>query len=121
MSKAFALIRFRKTGNIYYGIYNGTVDMLSPKICTPEECYDPSSDCYCAISYLEDTLYDYYEYPEDADWDIVDIYSDYGYGFYWEGVGSESLELIKEGCMPWEEYDYLPHGKPQWVEEFLNN
>ena len=121
MSKAFALIKFRKTGNIYYGIYNGTVDVLSPKICTPEECYDPSSDCYCAISYLEDTLYDYYEYPEDADWDIVDIYSDYGRGFYWQGIGSESLKLIKKGCIPWEECDYLSHGKPPWVVEFLNH
>lgn len=30
MSKSVALVKFKKTGNIYYGYYNGTCDVLSP-------------------------------------------------------------------------------------------
>ena len=51
MSKSVALVKFKKTGNIYYGYYNGTCGVLSPFLCTPQECYNKEYDCYEAISY----------------------------------------------------------------------
>ena len=51
MSRAFALIKFNKSGNIYYGCYDGTCDVIYPSICTPQECYDKEDDCYKPKSY----------------------------------------------------------------------
>ena len=101
-------------------MYSGIGAILSPTIYTPEEWYSSSLDRYCATTSLGNILY-VYEYPEDADWDTIDIYADFEYGLYWQGIGSESLKLIKEGCVPYEECDELSRGKPQWVEEFLND
>lgn len=120
MSKSYALIRFYKTGNIYYGVYNGTVDTLYFNICTAEDCYDKELDGYYLIHYLcnkqEDVL------PKGApDLDDVDIYTSYGGGFYWKGRGSESLKMVLEGLSPWEfEYDSVIDGKPDWAERFLS-
>ena len=128
MSRAFALIRFNKTGNIYYGLYNGTSDILNPNICTPEECYDSENDVYDCINYLESKRWPN-SYPDTNDWDIVEIYSDYGKGFWWRGVGSESLRLIKNGLDPWgvsnpfslnnNEITIIDE-MPQWVQNFLS-
>ena len=38
MSRSFALVKFKKTGNIYYGCYDGTCDVMYPFLCTPQEC-----------------------------------------------------------------------------------
>ena len=54
MSRAFALIKFKKSSNIYYGCYDGTCDVMYPSICTPQECYDKEDDCYKPISYCEE-------------------------------------------------------------------
>lgn len=84
MSKAFAFVKFQKTGNVYYGYYDGTTDVMCPLICTPEECRNENG-CCCPISYLgkSDKWRDYDEMRKDlSDLDDIEIYSDYGYGFY---------------------------------------
>lgn len=123
MSRSYAMIRFKKTGNIYMGCYNGTSDILLPFICTPEECYDEKVDCYCSISYCQD-IKDQREtwYLPDGvtDLDECEIYSDYGGGFYWSGVGSESAKMISEVLDPFE-YCYeemVFNRRPEWVDDF---
>lgn len=125
MSASFGLVRFKKTGNIYYGCYEGTSDLMLPFICTPEECYDEKIDCYCAITYCRNIegQYETWLFPDDvADLDDIEIYSDYGGGFYWNGTGSESVKMIKDYLDPWERcYKNMKDGQPKWVEEFLKH
>lgn len=125
MSASFGLVRFKKTGNIYYGCYEGTSDLMLPFICTPEECYDEKIDCYCAITHCRNIegRYATWLFPDDvADLDDIEIYSDYGGGFYWNGTGSESIKMIKDYLDPWEQcYKNMKHGQPKWVEEFLKH
>lgn len=124
MSDSFALIRFNKTKNIYYGAYVGTVDLLLPAICLPEECYNKEFDYYNPINYCRKITYNtsnsYRDLSQEEDLDDVEIYSDYGGGFYWFGKGSESLKLIDNFSLdPWR--DSCPNdGIPLWVIEFLN-
>ena len=121
MSASWGLVRFNKTGNVYWCCYEGTSDILNPFICTSEECYDGSLDCYCAISYcrnLSDRTRSW-ALPEVDDLDSVEIYSDYGAGFYWPGYGSESLKMLGGYLNPWEEcYEKMVDGRPKWVDEF---
>lgn len=125
MSASFGLVRFKKTGNIYYGCYEGTSDLMLPFICTPEECYDEKIDCYCAITHCRNIKgrYATWLFPDDvADLDDIEIYSDYGGGFYWNGTGSESIMMIKDYLDPWEQcYKNMKDGQPKWVEEFLKH
>lgn len=121
MSAAEALIRFNKTGNIYYGCYEGTVDFLNSFICTPEECYMDEWEAYSPILYCRklQSDNDYCQFPEVNDLDDVEIYSDYGDGFYWKGKGSESVKRIKYPLAPFEQDESYPiDGQPDWVKEF---
>lgn len=126
MSSSFALVKFKKTGNIYYTYYNGTSDTICPFLYTAQECYDPKIDCYCAISYGR-TLWGQHSsrtFPDNVtDVDDVEIYSDYGGGFYWDGTGSESIKMINPILDEWGELA-LPNeksGMPEWVDEFLKS
>lgn len=124
MSRSFALVKFKSTGNIYYGCYNGTVDVLLPFLCTPQECYDEKIDCYCAITYCMELSRksDVWRFPDDVtDLDDVEIYSDYGGGFYWSGKGSESIKMVDYASQdPWETpCEDIVDGMPEWAEEFL--
>jgi hypothetical protein len=56
MSDAVALVKFKTTGNIYFGCFDGTSDILIPFLCTPEECYDEELDCYCSIIHCRNLL-----------------------------------------------------------------
>lgn len=122
MSRTYGLVRFNKTGNIYFGCYNGTSDVMIPYICTPEECYDEKVDCYLSISYCQDLSRQHgtWEFPDNVDdLDEIEIYSDYGGGFYWPGIGSESVKMIKDYLNPYEEcYDEMTDGQPDWVKQF---
>lgn len=118
MSSAFALIRFQRTGNIYYGVYHGASDSLYLHICTKKD-----RDRYGLFRYICEMVDDD-PIPKDvpSDLDDVDIYTDYGGGFYWKGKGSETLKMVLENLMPFEvdTYDSLLDGKPYWVEKFLS-
>lgn len=124
MSASFGLVKFKKTGNIYYGCYEGTTDIMIPYICTPEECYNEERDCYCAITYCRKlSSQQSWRFPDDiADLDDIEIYSDYGGGFYWRGTGSESIKMIKNYLNPFEEvWEDMKYGEPEWVKEFLEH
>lgn len=93
MSRAFGLVKFIDTGNIYMGVYDGTCDVFYAKIFTAEECYDEKTDWYNCFAYIDKLL------ENDGEWEIkklspVEIYSDYGGGFWWKGFGDESQKLI---------------------------
>lgn len=124
MSGAFALIKFKKTSNIYYGYYEGSSSILRPHICTPEECYDEQYDWYDPKSYIK-TLDETktWEFPDYApDIDDVEIYSDYGYGFYWRAKGSEIYRMVDHSSC-YDEDGYLfveeKRGQPKWAKKFL--
>lgn len=125
MSASFGLVKFKKTGNIYYSCYEGTTDIMIPYLCTPEECYDEKTDCYWAITYCRKLgdQHKTWKFPDDiTDLDDIEIYSDYGGGFYWSGIGSESIKMIKNFLMPYEEcWEDMKNGEPEWVEEFFKH
>lgn len=123
MSADWGLVKFKKTGNIYMCCYEGTSDILNPYICTPEECYDEQRDCYCAITHCRmiGASHDDWAFPDYVqDLDEVEIYTDYGGGFYWYGTGSESIMMIKGPLDTWafDEDASVIDGRPKWVDEF---
>ena len=124
MGASFGLVKFKKTGNIYYGCYEGISDIMIPFICTPKECYNEQNNCYHPIIYCRtlDSQYKTYNFPDVvADLDDIEIYSDYCGGFYWSGTGSESIKMIKNYLNPLiEVYSDIKYGKPNWVKEFLD-
>lgn len=74
---SYGLVKFKKTGNVYYCCYEGTSDIMIPFLCTPEECFDKSFDRFCAISYCRE-LGDKaktWEFPEVDDLDDIDYNS----------------------------------------------
>lgn len=123
MSKSFALVKFKKSGNIYYGCYDGTCDVMYPSICTPQECYDKEDDCYNPISYCE-------KLGDTKNWKIresltnlddIEIYSDYGGGFYWDGTGSESEKVIVTFLAPFDQCPKdIKDGQPEWAKNLLH-
>ncbi|MBQ4523522.1 MAG: hypothetical protein IJA10_11315 [Lachnospiraceae bacterium] len=119
MSAASGLVRFKRTGNIYMCCYEGTSDIMIPFIFKPEECLQDGY--YHPISYGR-KLGDENEWnkPDVDDIDEIEIYSDYGSGFYWEGEGSESAKVITKGTNFGYIYDYT-NGKPKWVTDFWNS
>lgn len=125
MSAAYALIKFKKTGNIYHGCYEGTSDTMNPYICTPEECYDEKLDCYCSITYCRDLAKGRnWIFPDNVpDLDEVEVYSSYGGGFYWNAVGSESIKMIDNPLNEYGELDYgvETYGTPDWVTEYAKS
>ena len=121
MSKFAALIKFNKTDNIYFGCYDETCDIMYPNICTPDDCYDEKAHCYLPIVYCEQHFVSYLEDfvgRNIKDKDEIEIYVDYGNGFYWKGFGSESDKLIIEGIDPKLNYT---DGIPDWAKFIERN
>lgn len=89
--------------------------MLSPFLCTPQECYNKEYDCYEAISYCN-------KLNNLTNLDDVEIYSDYGGGFYWDGTGSESEKVIVTFLVPFDQCpEDIKDGQPEWVKDFLHH
>lgn len=121
MSSTFALVKFKTTGNVYFGCYDGTSDILIPHILTPEECYDEELDCYCSIIECRKLAqYKSWMFPFDELVDDVEIYSDYGGGFYWSGTGSETIRMVREP-LNMSTYYETKDGMPEWAREFLES
>ncbi len=122
MSRAYGLCRFKKTGNIYACCYNGTVDIMQPRLLTIEQATD--EDGYLAviskIYYSNNCGWEELQRDPPNDLDKIEIYSDYGGGFYWNGIGSESRQVIWEGHEPFDKFE-IKHGQPKWVTDFWIN
>ena len=138
MSRSLALIKFLDTGNIYMGVYNGTVDVLYPYIFPKEKCWDPVSQGYCYLDYVDKN----FEMLEAKTEPIVDstqaldveIYSDYGGGFFWDGKADENAcKVLDEYLNPWgknypdpwtgdtSDCIFITDGKPEWVKEYMKD
>lgn len=117
MSATYGLVKFKTTGNIYMCCYEGTSDIMIPFIFKPEECY--TKDGYNVISYgRELAKKNNWDIPKVSDVDEIEIYSDYGGGFYWQGKGSESLKVITSGYDFDEDVHDYEDGRPEWVSVF---
>ena len=121
MSKEWGLIRFCKTDNIYVGCYYGTVDLMCPAICTLNDCYQKENDCYSPVDYCLFKKINIPDKRDIEDLDYIEIWTRYGGGFYWTGLGSEKYKAIIEGCDPWgsELLGYPIDGKPKWAVDFM--
>lgn len=123
MGASTALIRFKKTGNIYMGCYESIRDTMNPYICKPLDCYDKKRDWYRAITYCRDIAKDRdCIFPKDVpDLDEVDVYSDWNFGGWFSAIGSESARMIDQwpldefGELDW---DAIRQEKPDWVDAF---
>ena len=122
MSATTVLIRFKKTGNIYMGCYEGTSDYVKPYICTPKECWDEKFQVYSSITYCREIAKNKdYVFPKDApDLDEVEVYSDWGFSGYFKAVGSESFKMIECPTDEFGELDWdaIIREKPDWVTGF---
>jgi hypothetical protein len=137
MSDSIALMRFKDTGTILMGIYDGTCDILCSYMYKPEffmdedgtfSVFSKRNECFKL-----DDHYDRIE-PEYTDDEVsdVEIWSDYGGTFWWEGKAVEKYGYILPMYIdPWRlEYDEtertylrvcdLVDGEPDWVREFLD-
>ena len=122
MSASWALIRFKKTGNIYMGCYEGTSDTMNPYICTAEECLDEKYQVYSSITHCRNIAAERdWIFPENvSDLDDVEVFSDYGFGGVYSAVGSETARMIdcpldEFGELDW---DKISHTKPDWVDVY---
>ena len=120
MSRVFGLCRFRSTGNIYWCVYDGTSDLMYPWLGKSKDITDDDGHINVFNILKEDRPWEPVEQPTDID--EVDLYSDYGGGFYWHGTGSESNKLILSNLTPFDEcYDYITDGFPDWVSSFIED
>ena len=114
MSRANGLIKF-KDGSIKWTIYNGTVDQMHPLY------YNTNEEAWKG--------YKHDDYPEVCkhEKETVEIYSDYGGGFYWEGkccttcksIGYDYTDPYGDEITGENRLDYTD-GMPEWVKEFFN-
>ena len=84
MSSALAAVRF-PDGRVRWTIYHGTSDVLSNAL------YDSPAGAWLGPRWFGNG-------PHGA-WEAVDIYSDYGGGFWWRGVASK-VKIRSEFCQP---------------------
>lgn len=111
MSKSEGAVRFND-GKIMFFIYDGTSDIcISSLHETAFEAWQNRKDAKCRCKENEK----YYE--------SVEIYSDYGNGFYWKGKACRACKVIASGLDPWgcyfEEGSSITNGKPDWYIEYL--
>lgn len=136
LSRTLALIRFEDTGNIYMGVYDGTSDILYSCFASAERCWDEQDQCY---KYF-DTVSEFCKTNQDisyfeSDISNIEIYSDYGGGFSWEGKGVEKCGIVLpkyrnpwiciEPYDPWtgkpnDDYIDVTDGVPEWAQTFMN-
>lgn len=93
---------------------------MNPWLRTTEEITDDDG-CRSVFGILKENR-PWKPVEEPTDTDDVDLYSDYGGGFYWHGTGSESSRMILSNLMPYDEcYDDMKDGYPEWVNDFLTH
>lgn len=119
MSKALGLVKF-SDGEIFETCYNGTVDIMWRFFISKEKL---DKNFYGDIFYFyENSRNNTYKGPSLYD-EIVEIYSDYGKGFYWKGLANKKYKCITSGIDPYNEleYDEIKDGQPNWVKKYLKD
>ena len=105
MSHANGKIRFVSDGAILHYEYDGTSDIALPLLHKTEESVNENwrrgkwETCVCGN-------------PDES----VEIYSDYGGGFYWFGRGCRNCSVITSGHSPYEEGRKINNGRPSWAK-----
>lgn len=120
MSRAIALIKFND-GTILRGCYNGTSDFISQWLISDEELEQKyEGSCFSWDSKKWDN-YDneYIDTDEIYDAEDVEIFSDYGNGFSWNGKASKNNKVITSPTML--EYVTWSNDIPKWVLTYFKN
>ena len=119
MSRSEALIRFKKTGNIYYGCNDNCSDTMMPNIVNTESLkIYPGFDYF---SYREENEKTKNEYLTDKlsklndEVDEVEIYI-CDYDSCYSGIGSEKYSILLFD----NDHTKILDSKPQWVIDFDN-
>lgn len=104
LSHASGKVKFND-GTVMHYEYDGTSDWVIPKFYnTHEEMWDNWRK------------YEYIENHCEHDIEDVEIYSDYGNGFYWKGKACRKCNMIIGELSPFN-YDHIiiVHGQPDWI------
>ena len=104
MSRAYGVVRFQSDDKLLYYLYDGTSDICVPSLC------DNIDDIW------KDNGWKKCNCNQD---EPVEIYSDYGGGFYWQGRACRHCMCITEKINPWEECKLkeITDEQPQWISE----
>ena len=122
MGKVYTLVRFSKTGNIYYGSYDTIGQRARNYICTPKEAYDAADDIYDMTAFWREkekrdgcNAYTHECLTGiEPDYDDVEVYVPCLHMTFLS-KGSEQRKLISgwtRGSSP------TKKGMPQWVKGF---
>ena len=108
MSRASLAVRF-PDGLILHGIYRGTTDIACCILySTSKEAWDR-----CLSKSLD--LDRICKHDESA-CEQVQVYTDYGGGFYWASCACRQCRFITGITMPFDDcLDEMVHGKPDWM------
>ena len=105
MSSSYGAIRFKSDGKLLYYLYDGTSDICIPSLCDDiEDIWKDNGWSRCKCGHDES----------------VEIYSDYGSGFYWEGRACRHCKAITKSLEPWSNEDEIvsiTDGQPEWLKE----
>ena len=130
MSRCLALMRFKDTGTILMGIYSGITDVVYPRMFPCEHFWNDEQQCYFIFEHEYDCLNYNHEHIRLENAVDVEIYSDYGGGFYWEGRAVEKYGYI----LPYYQTPFgnnhpfyldddnsivVYDGIPNWAKEFM--
>ena len=125
-----ALMKFKDTGTILMGIYCGTTDYLLPYMFKPEffmledgtySVFSKEHEC-SGCCYENGYIVEIPPYTCD-DVSDVEIWSDYGGTFWWNGKAVEKYGyILQEYRCPFDtdESIGLHDNTPEWVTEFLD-
>lgn len=123
MSNALALVKFLDTGNIYVTVYRGTTDNLFPRLFKVKD-YANEKYNYSCFDYMRSLIANEPNWiePKDVELFPVEIYSDYGGGFFWDGLGNENLKFVSWNYCPicYGNIDYVD-GVPEWAKQFIKD
>lgn len=116
MSNATLKVRFKKDNLILYGQYFGTSDICHPNLFpTLEEAWSHhrhTDEGWAALTG---------DKPSPVEEEVVEIYSNYGGGWYWTGLACRHTRRITANSFGFEdEYDTRDRSRiftDNWAEE----
>lgn len=132
MSHSNGEVRFND-GSIKHFEYNGTSDICIPKLY---DTYDEMIDNYRTYNTLaKENNIDYNKTPWykrillkykgdnkkinmcNHNEELVEIYTNYGGGFYWNGTACRNCNMLLKGTEPFADDNVYTNGIPEWAEK----